>query len=217
MKPEAVIFDYLGVLVELDSDGARAFFKGRVPISFSTIVRGWEAWCSDHLDALPSARAMWSGFWASLQQELALSAPMLEEIQSFDFIGLLRAYPDTLHALGEARRLGLRIGILSNSVLPKLESSSAALLLTRLADVVWVPSREVAGKPSREAYLDAARLLGVAPERCLFFDNEPRFVEAAREAGMRGYVMDRGPDLPPAAPGIVRDLSGLGRLVEEDT
>jgi mannitol-1-/sugar-/sorbitol-6-phosphatase len=40
------------------------------------------------------------------------------------------------------------------------------------------------GKPHPEPYLRAARLLGVAPERCLVFEDAPAGIESARSAGM---------------------------------
>jgi beta-phosphoglucomutase-like phosphatase (HAD superfamily) len=41
------------------------------------------------------------------------------------------------------------------------------------------------GKPDPEVYLTAARRLGVAPERCLVFEDAVVGVQAARSAGMR--------------------------------
>src|SRR5690242_4976312 len=40
------------------------------------------------------------------------------------------------------------------------------------------------GKPDPEPYLRAARQLGVAPERCLVFEDAPAGIESARSAGM---------------------------------
>ena len=39
-------------------------------------------------------------------------------------------------------------------------------------------------KPDPEAYLGAARALGLTPERCLFVDDQPRNCDAARAVGM---------------------------------
>ena len=41
------------------------------------------------------------------------------------------------------------------------------------------------GKPDPEPYLRAARLLDVAPERCLVFEDAPAGIESARSAGMQ--------------------------------
>jgi sugar-phosphatase len=41
------------------------------------------------------------------------------------------------------------------------------------------------GKPDPEPYLHAAGLLGVAPEKCLVFEDAPAGIESARSAGMK--------------------------------
>lgn len=41
------------------------------------------------------------------------------------------------------------------------------------------------GKPSPDIFLKAAKLLGIAPERCLVIEDAPPGVEAAQAAGMR--------------------------------
>jgi FMN phosphatase YigB (HAD superfamily) len=214
MSFEAAIFDYEGVLVEMNRARAVAFFRERSPLSVKAITQRWELWCADQVgDHLP-AMEMWHAFWESLRTEVDIAEPVLAEIYSFDYIGLLEACPDALDALCEAKRLGLRVGILSNTVLPKLVSPSAPIDLWRLADIIRVPGRGMPIKPAREAYLDIARSLGASPERCLFFDNEPTFVQAACEAGMRGYLVSRGAGTPPGAQAVLNDLSGFRALVE---
>ena len=44
-------------------------------------------------------------------------------------------------------------------------------------------------KPHPETYLKAARELGVAPEHCLVFEDAPKGVEAAQNAGMASVVL----------------------------
>jgi sugar-phosphatase len=71
------------------------------------------------------------------------------------------------------------------------------------------------GKPSPEAYLKAARDLGVEPADCLVMEDAPAGIEAARAAGMPviAVTTTHPPDQLPADV-RVRDLSGvhLGRI-----
>lgn len=46
-----------------------------------------------------------------------------------------------------------------------------------------------AGKPTPEIFLEAARRLGVAPERCIVFEDAPFGIEAARRGGMRAVAV----------------------------
>lgn len=62
-----------------------------------------------------------------------------------------------------------------------------------------VSSEEVAnGKPSPDVYLEAARRLGVPPERCVAVEDSGNGIRAAHAAGMRVIAVPN-PDLPPAA------------------
>lgn len=214
MRFEAAIFDFDGVLVQMDRQRAVSFFQGRAPLPVKALTQRWEAWCSSHVGEHPQAQEMWRIFWEALGAELDIPRGALQEICSFDYMGLFPACSETKDALREARQLGLKLGVLSNSALPKLESPSAPLDLGRLVDFIGVPGHGRPVKPEREAYLDIARSLGTVPERCLFFDNEVPFVQAARDVGMRGYLVYRGAGTPPDDPAVVRDLSGLRALIE---
>ncbi|SRR5260221_12190167 len=66
------------------------------------------------------------------------------------------------------------------------------------------------GKPDPEPYLRAARLLGVAPERCLVFEDAPAGIESARSAGMDVVALTT--TFPPerlAADICVSDFAGV--------
>ncbi|RYF74403.1 MAG: HAD family phosphatase [Comamonadaceae bacterium] len=45
------------------------------------------------------------------------------------------------------------------------------------------------GKPTPAIFLEAARRIGVAPERCIVFEDAPFGIEAARRAGMRAVAI----------------------------
>jgi len=45
------------------------------------------------------------------------------------------------------------------------------------------------GKPTPAIFLEAARRIGVAPERCIVFEDAPFGIEAARRGGMRAVAV----------------------------
>jgi beta-phosphoglucomutase len=51
------------------------------------------------------------------------------------------------------------------------------------------PEQGFRGKPHPDLFLEAARRLGVAPERCVVFEDAPLGIEAARRAGMRAVAI----------------------------
>jgi len=115
---------------------------------------------------------------------------------------LLSAYRDRLPlipgALDAVRRLADRfpLGIASSS---NRELIDAVLEAAGLAPLfaATVSSEEVAhGKPEPDVYLEAARRLGVAPERCAAVEDSHGGIRAAKNAGMR-VVAIPNPSYPP--------------------
>ena len=51
-------------------------------------------------------------------------------------------------------------------------------------------------KPAPDTYLEAARLMGVAPARCLVFEDTPLGIQAATAAGMQSVLVASGPVVP---------------------
>ncbi len=81
---------------------------------------------------------------------------------------------------------------------------------------VVVSSDEVErGKPEPDVYLEAARRLGVAPERCLVVEDSINGVRAARSAGMT-VVLVPNLSVPPAAGTAQLADVELGSLAELD-
>jgi FMN hydrolase / 5-amino-6-(5-phospho-D-ribitylamino)uracil phosphatase len=60
--------------------------------------------------------------------------------------------------------------------------------LSRFIDWRFVSCLTGRRKPEREAYLGAARELGVLPSECIFVDDRKKNVEAAVAVGMRGIL-----------------------------
>ena len=77
------------------------------------------------------------------------------------------------------------VALLSNAT-THLEADLEDAGLSGLVDVIFNTSRIGFAKPDPRVYAHAAESLGVAPDRCLFVDDTPGHVEAARAAGMRG-------------------------------
>jgi HAD superfamily hydrolase (TIGR01509 family) len=81
---------------------------------------------------------------------------------------------------------------------------------------VSVSSEEVArGKPSPDVYLEAARRLGVAPERCAAVEDSHSGIRSARAAGMRVFAVPN-PSFPPDAEALA-EADVVLRSLEELT
>jgi HAD superfamily hydrolase (TIGR01509 family) len=187
----AVVFDLDGVILQTEEvwDEVRGSYiverGGRYDEAAQRAMMGMSA-------------PEWSQF---LHEELGV--PGTPEEISADIVRRMEArYREQLPLIPGAReaveRLAGRwpLGLASSSNRPLID---AALELSRLDRffVATVSSEEVArGKPAPDVYLDAARRLGVEPERCAAVEDSHSGIRSAKAAAMRVIAIPN-PSYPP--------------------
>lgn len=97
-----------------------------------------------------------------------------------------RVDPAAVALVAEARQR-LRTGLLTNAT-TRLETELQAFKLDQAFDVVVNSARIGFAKPDARMYHVAAVRLGFPPTECVFVDDTPGHVDAARDAGMTGIV-----------------------------
>jgi Cof subfamily protein (haloacid dehalogenase superfamily)/HAD superfamily hydrolase (TIGR01509 family) len=99
-------------------------------------------------------------------------------------------YEGSVEYVRAARAAGLRTAVVSSSkhCRETLQSAGIADLFDAQIDGVLAAREHLADKPAPDAYLAAARTVGVQPEDAVVFDDELAGVEAAR-GGHFGYVV----------------------------
>jgi putative hydrolase of the HAD superfamily len=215
MNIRAVVFDRDGVLTGFDLEKATRFFGPRVPLSLQAIAARWDAWGKrvGFPRTLAEEATFFRSFWDILCDELALDPGVRADLHRFDYTSCLLSFPDVRPALQVARAAGMRIGVLSNFSLASLDASLAATGLAEWVDAACAATVIGAAKPEPAAYRTVADRLGVAPEECLFFDDEVECVTGGRNVGMAAYRVDRARQVHALEEGVVADLSVLGRLL----
>jgi HAD superfamily hydrolase (TIGR01509 family) len=188
---EAVVFDLDGVLL----DSEQIWDEVREQLARERDGR-W------HDGAQRAMMGMSSTEWSQyMHDEIGLPEPP-EEISAEVVRRLEARYRQHLPLLDGAveavGRLAARwpLGIASSS---NREVIDLVLDLSGLAPLfkVTVSSEEVArGKPAPDVYLEAARRLGVAPERSAAIEDSENGIRAAKAAGMR-VVAIPNPHFPP--------------------
>lgn len=94
---------------------------------------------------------------------------------------------DGVHPLPGAEavlRSGYRLAVVTSCSTQLAEVRLRAAGLTR-PEILVTSSIVTVGKPDPEGFLLAARLLGVAPQRCAVLEDSPTGIEAGRAAGAR--------------------------------
>jgi beta-phosphoglucomutase len=113
-----------------------------------------------------------------------------------------------------ARRLDVPMAVATSANRCNIEFVLGGLGIESYFRVVIGAEDVSVGKPHPEAFLTAARRLGVAPERCLVFEDSPVGVEAAHRAGMKAVALTTTVDARvfqglPAVVQIVDSFEGL--------
>lgn len=82
------------------------------------------------------------------------------------------------------------LAVVSGGHRPAVDGSLRATGLTDLFRVIVTPEDVERGKPAPDMFLLAAERMGVAPERCLVFEDGAPGIEGAKAAGMRVIVIE---------------------------
>ena len=177
-----------------------------------------------HEDAQAAMMGMSSPEWSRyMHDDLGLAEPP-EEINDEVVRRMLARYREELPLIDGAteavRRLAaeFRLGVASSSNRPLIEAVLERAGIAELFAAV-VSSEEVPrGKPAPDVYLEAARRLGVAPDRCAAIEDSSNGIRSAHAAGMRVVAVPNAhhppdPDALALADAVVRTPELTAELV----
>jgi HAD superfamily hydrolase (TIGR01509 family) len=204
----AVIFDLDGVLVDSES----VWNDAREDVA-RTHRGSWPA------DAQRAMMGMSSTEWSSyMHDELGVGLTP-EEISSTVVRRLTEIYRERLPLIPGAREAVMALagewplGLASSANRPIIE---LVLELSELGScfAATVSSEEVArGKPAPDVYLEAARRLGVEPERCAAVEDSTNGLFSAAAAGMAVIAVPND-EFPPADEALAVADDRLGSITE---
>jgi 2-haloacid dehalogenase len=227
MAVRALVFDVFGTLVDWRSGVAAAFRASRVTGEPEELADAWRARYRPILDEVNDGARPWGTFddlhlvtLEDLLTERRIDLPVEARRRLVGAWHRLSPWPDVRTGLEALRR---------RRVTSTLSNGHVALLvdLARHGDLRFdcVLSAELAHayKPAPEAYLIAARLLGVEPAELMLIAAHPWDLEGARAAGLQTAFVDRpleyGPGSParedPDADQSVGDLHELARRLAD--
>jgi beta-phosphoglucomutase len=133
-------------------------------------------------------------------------APHRKTIQGFDEL------------VAKARTRGIPLAVATGSGPGNIDFLLDGLGIRRYFAAVAGSADVMRGKPHPDVFLKAAEQLGIAPEKCVVFEDAPLGVEAARRAGMRAIVLTT--TLPAEAfagyDNVIRIVRDFSELTEDD-
>jgi sugar-phosphatase len=177
---EAVVFDMDGVLI----DSEPLWQDAEIEV-FSTVgLRLDRVRCRETRGRkLDEVVAHWLARAPRRASAAAVRAAIVERL-----LALVRERgtpkPGAAAAIGFLHGRGLPLAVASSSDYRIIETVLARLQLADCFRAVHSGEDERLGKPHPAIFLGAARKLGVAPARCLAFEDSPGGVASAKAAGM---------------------------------
>lgn len=179
-RPEAVVFDCDGVLVDSEPHSIAAWLEVLSALGHPGTSDDIEA-CTG-LGFVPTRESLVRLAPLPPPDELW---PRLLEALAGSFRSGLVVFPDATAVLVACEEAGVPVAVASASPRARLDLTlQTAGLAPRFA--ISVAGDEVAyGKPAPDVYLAAADRLGVAPAGCVAIEDSPVGVRAAVVAGMR--------------------------------
>jgi 2-haloacid dehalogenase len=218
-KPEAVIFDAYGTL--LDVNAAMAAHAGRLGDRWPLLSLEWRAKQLEYTWVRSlTGPGRHEDFWLCTRDALAFvfarhgiaDADLQKRLMQA--YAMLPAYPEVAAVLGDLRRAGVATAILSNGTPGMLADAVAAAGIEDLVDEVLSVESVGVYKPDPRVYRLATRQFGCTPEALMFVSGNAWDAQAALGFGMRVVRVNRtdAPDeygLAEAGVPVLRDLGGL--------
>ncbi len=210
MRPQAVIFDMDGLLV--DSERIWHIAEDEVFSSRGLVY-------TDELRASIIGMRM-DEFMAKLSEHFGMQEP-LEELTAEVNANMLRLIPSMVRPQPGAPEMidfvqarAWPLAIASSSPLAIIEATLQSQGWDEVFRLRCSADDVPHGKPAPDVYLEAARLLGVTPEHCLALEDSANGARAATAAGMTCYaVPDRShsqaTDLESVTPYVFPDLHAV--------
>ena len=183
----ALIFDCDGTLADRMPLYHRAW-RAALAANGATFDFTWELFMS-------RAGVTTEGTVVALNQEFGttLDAAQVEKLQFAEYTRLVESvkpFPEVVD-VARAHHGKLPMAVASGGARHLVERTLELIGVRELFDAIVVSADVPRGKPHPDIFLHAAKLLGVAPERCLVFEDGQPGIVAAERAGMRTVLVKR--------------------------
>jgi len=123
------------------------------------------------------------------QQQMDEISIKKEKIYQKDYLSDLRLIDGLTELLNRAKFIGLPMAIGSAAIPFNIDFILDGLNIRDYISAIVSANDVVESKPHPETFLKCAELLKVKPEDCLVFEDAPKGVEAALNAGMKCVVL----------------------------
>jgi putative hydrolase of the HAD superfamily len=118
------------------------------------------------------------------------SEQLLQRLEAPAAGPVIEPYPDVHRVLDQLQRWDVRMSVVSDNW-DGLEATFAGLDIRHYFEGFAISEILGCRKPDPRMYAEGGRLLGLERHECLFIDDDPHLVAAARKLGYHGVTLDR--------------------------
>lgn len=204
----AVIFDMDGVIIHsnpLHAEAFRAFFR-RYELAFA------EEDLAAHMYGKHNSYILKHFFGREITGEEFLSMEAEKEALFREIVqDRVEPVPGLIDFMGELMHHGISMGVATSAPRANLDLIIDTLALRSQLKSILTSEDVIRHKPDPEIYLRSAEALGVAPSRCVVFEDSFSGVTAGKEAGMIvvGVLTSHRKDELPVCDQYIDDFRGL--------
>jgi HAD superfamily hydrolase (TIGR01509 family) len=177
---EAVVFDMDGVLADSEPEYFAAMQEVLAPLGHEVTEQDQRAVMGHSIEDT----------WEYLRERFALGEDLSSLMQAYDEALLRRlavprqTLPGVSELVSALRERGVPVAVASSSLASWIEALLGGLRLQGEFDALVPATMVPHPKPAPDIYIEAARRLGKAPERCIAIEDTPTGLAAAKAAGM---------------------------------
>jgi hypothetical protein len=112
-----------------------------------------------------------------------------EAIYRMEFLDALKLMDGLSPFLATAFRQKIKMGIGSAAMIENIDFVLDNLKIRHYFEAIVSANHVVQSKPHPETFLKCANLIGIEPENCIVFEDSPKGVECALNAGIKTIVL----------------------------
>lgn len=177
-----MIFDVGGVLIDNPWPGMLEHYSEHLDIEKEAFMKAYSIVLDEWQRGLITEKPFWKKMCGILQRNM----PRSESLWMDGFKKVYKEKEEIFSIIGELKRKGYKIGLLSNTEIPVMK-----FLIERKYphfDAFIYSCGLNLAKPDTRIYEEMARKLGVKPFESVFIDDKQENIEGAENAGMKGVL-----------------------------
>jgi epoxide hydrolase-like predicted phosphatase len=180
----SVIFDWGGVLIEDPAPGLMRYCAQVLKVSKEDYQKAYQKFSADFQKNLIREDT----FWDRICRELKVQKPAIRSLWTEAFKAAYVPREEMFNLAASLKKSGYKTAVISNTEVPAMQYFYQ--LQYDMFDVMVFSCAEGTIKPQRKIFEMTIQKLGCAPEQSVFIDDNPEFIDAAKNAGLHTILFE---------------------------